>query len=274
MDNDIKQKFNQYNGAKTSLASAQRSTTGNLSQKSLTSVVNPSNLLAPDASEYLQQHLLAIPNAGVREFQQTYEHLSQMVVPRSAQQLAKDDEFTLFAVTTFKKHSTEFIHKCREKRWIPREWKFREGGREAEQAEAEKLEKEERRVWGEALRLGRTGYSDAVMAWIHVFALRVFVETVLRYGLPLSFVCGLVKVPYAHSFLKATRRLTYCRLHRNKRKRPKRTWTRHTRTLAATHSAKIARADRQRTTRLCPTTCRRRDMRAKTTTRMSFTSFR
>ena len=54
--------------------------------------------------------------------------------------------------------------------------------------------KEERRVWGEALRLGRTGWSDAVVAWVHVLALRVFVETVLRYGLPLQFVCGLVKV--------------------------------------------------------------------------------
>ena len=54
--------------------------------------------------------------------------------------------------------------------------------------------KKERRVWGEALRLGRTGYSDAVMGWIHVLTLRVFVETVLRYGLPLSYVCGLIKV--------------------------------------------------------------------------------
>lgn len=117
-----------------------------------------------------------------------------MVVPRSSEQLAKDDEFSLFAVTVFKKHSAEFVHKCREKRWTPREWKFAEGGREAEDKEQEKLEKEERRVWGEALRLGRTGYSDAVMAWVHVLTLRVFVETVLRYGLPLDFVCGLVKV--------------------------------------------------------------------------------
>lgn len=31
------------------------------------------------------------------------------------------------------------------------------------------------------------------MIWIHVLTLRVFVETVLRYGLPLEFVCGLVK---------------------------------------------------------------------------------
>lgn len=117
-----------------------------------------------------------------------------MVVPRSAQLLAKDDEFLLYAVTVFKKHSAEFLHKCREQRWTPREMKFSDGGREAEEQELRKLEKEERKVWGEALRLGRTGYSDAVMGWVHVLTLRVFVETVLRYGLPLSYVCGLVKV--------------------------------------------------------------------------------
>ncbi|GAB7348625.1 hypothetical protein MBLNU459_g6999t2 [Dothideomycetes sp. NU459] len=201
IDNDVKSKFNQYNGTKTSLASAQRSRTGNLSQRSLTSVVNPNTLLAPDASEYLQQHLLAVPNALVKDYLKSYESLAPMVVPRSSQQLAKDDEFSLFAVTVFKKHSPEFIHKCREKRWTPREWKFAEGGREAEDKEQERLEKEERRVWGEALRLGRTGYSDAVMAWTHVLALRVFVETVLRYGLPLNFVCGLVKAKKAKANL-------------------------------------------------------------------------
>jgi len=194
VDSDVKSKFAQYNNTKTNLATMQRSKTGNLSQKSLTSIVNPEWLLKPDASEYLQQHLVAVPAQQVKEFLQTYESLTAMVVPRSASLLAKDDEFHLYAVTVFKKHSNEFLHKCRESRWTPREWKFHEGGKEAEEEELRKLEKEERKVWGEALRLGRTGYSDAVMAWMHVLALRVFVETVLRYGLPLNFVAGIVKV--------------------------------------------------------------------------------
>jgi V-type H+-transporting ATPase subunit C len=194
VDSDVKSKFAQYNNTKTNLATMQRSKTGNLSQKSLTSIVNPEWLLKPDASEYLQQHLIAVPAQQVKEFLQTYESLTAMVVPRSASLLAKDDEFHLYAVTVFKKHSSEFLHKCRESRWTPREWKFHEGGKEAEDEELQKLEKEERKVWGEALRLGRTGYSDAVMAWMHVLALRVFVETVLRYGLPLNFVAGIVKV--------------------------------------------------------------------------------
>jgi len=142
----------------------------------------------------LEQHLVAVPNTIVKDFMKSYESISPMVVPRSAQLLAKDEEFQLYAVTVFKKHSGEFTHKCRENRWTPREMKFTDGGREAEEQELNKLIKEEKKVWSEALRLGRTGYSDAVMAWTHVLSLRVFVETVLRYGLPLSFVCGLIKV--------------------------------------------------------------------------------
>ncbi|KAF2771690.1 ATPase, V1 complex, subunit C [Teratosphaeria nubilosa] len=193
VDNDVKAKFNQYNQSKTNLAQIQRSTTGNLSQKSLTAVVNPDKILKPEDSEYLQQILVAVPKQGSKEFLKSYETLAPFVVPRSGELLARDDEFELWAVTVFKKHAAEFTHKAREHRWTPREIKFHEGGREAEEQEQRKLEKEERRIWGEALRLGRTGYSDAVMSWVHVLALRVFVETVLRYGLPLAYVCGIVK---------------------------------------------------------------------------------
>lgn len=117
-----------------------------------------------------------------------------MVVPRSANEITHDEELTLYAVTTFKKHSAEFIHKCREMKWTPRDYKYVEGGREEEQREIERVGKDERKVWGESLRLGRTGWSESVMIWIHVLTLRVFVETVLRYGLPLDYISSLIMV--------------------------------------------------------------------------------
>lgn len=122
-----------------------------------------------------------------------------MVVPRSAVEVAHDGELTLFAVTTFKKHGADFVHNCREMKWTPRDYKYVEGGREEEIKEIERVSKDERKVWGEVLRLARTGWSESVMIWIHVLCLRVFVETVLRYGLPLEFVCGLVKASLPHS---------------------------------------------------------------------------
>ncbi len=211
IDNDVKNKYNQYNQVKTSLTALQRKQTyevsmrflsdtseadlclrGNLSNKSLTAIVNPSLII--QNSEYLETHLVAVPKTISKDFLKTYETISPFVVPRSAQSIDSDDEFTLYAVTTFKKHSAEFIHKCRESKWTPRDFKYKEGGREEEQKEVERIGKDERKVWNEALRLGRTAWGEAVMAWIHVLALRVFVETVLRYGLPLQFVCGLVRV--------------------------------------------------------------------------------
>ncbi|TVY54993.1 V-type proton ATPase subunit C [Lachnellula cervina] len=191
IDNDVKSKLNQYNGVKTNLTALERKQTGNLSTKSLTPVVDP-KILVQD-SEYLETHLVVVPSNFKKDFLKSYETISPMVVPRSAKEVAHDDEFTLYAATTFKKHSAEFQHKCREMKWTPRDYKYVEGGKEEERKEVERVSRDERKIWGEALRLGRTGWSEAVMIWIHVLTLRVFVETVLRYGLPLDFVCGLVK---------------------------------------------------------------------------------
>lgn len=149
-----------------------------------------------------------------------------MVVPRSSIEVTHDDEFTLYAVTTFKKHSAEFQHKCRENKWTPRDYKYVEGGKEEERKEIERVSKEDRKVWGEALRLGRTGWSESVMIWIHILTLRVFVETVLRYGLPLDFVCGLIKVipSFVEHLLNS---LTVCRQTQNRQKKSRRHLIQH-----------------------------------------------
>ena len=170
------------------------SLSGNLSTKSLSSIVDPSTLV--QSSEYLESHVVAVPNPVYKDFIKSYETISPMVVPRSCLRITADSEYTLYAVTTFKKYSHDFVQRSRERRWIPRDFRYVEGGREAELKEVQRVGGDERRVWGEVLRLGRTGWGDAVMAWIHVLALRVFVETVLRYGLPSEYICGLVQVSF------------------------------------------------------------------------------
>lgn len=163
-----------------------------MATKSLAPIVNP-KLLVTD-SEYMETHLIAVPKNAKKDFIKSYETLSPMVVPRSSIEVDQDEEFVLFAVTTFKKYSNEFLQKAREQKWTPRQYKYVEGGREEEQRELDKVTNEERKVCGEALRMGRTGWSESVMVWMHVLTLRVFVEAVLRYGLPLEYLTVLVKV--------------------------------------------------------------------------------
>ena len=130
----------------------------------------------------------------MKEFIKGYETYSPMVVPRSATFIEKDDEFSLYAVTTFKKTGADFEHKLRDRKYVPRDFKYKEGGKEEEEKEVDRVAVEERKLLGETLRMSRTGWSEGVMVWIHVLVLRVFVETVLRYGLPLDYVSALVRV--------------------------------------------------------------------------------
>jgi V-type H+-transporting ATPase subunit C len=115
------------------------------------------------------------------------------VVPRSSRKIDEDSEYILFNVTLFKKHSADFVSNARAAKFTPREFTWSEDAAEADKKEEKYVEAEEQRLRGDTIRLARTGYSDLFAAWIHVKALRVFVESVLRYGLPLEFVSVLVK---------------------------------------------------------------------------------
>ena len=42
----------------------------------------------------------------------------------------------------------------------------------------------------------KTHYGETFVAWMHIKVIRVFVESVLRYGLPVDFTAVLYKCPY------------------------------------------------------------------------------
>ena len=139
----MRTKLNQYNSIKQQSRNLQAKQTGNLDTKSLVSIVSPDMLVSN--SEYLETHLLAIPNNAVKSWLAGYETMSSYVVPRSAYFIQKDSEFQLFAVTTFKKHSQEFIHKARELRYVVRDFTFKPEGRDDESKELNRVTAEEKR---------------------------------------------------------------------------------------------------------------------------------
>jgi V-type H+-transporting ATPase subunit C len=49
-----------------------------------------------------------------KEWETKYERLTPMIVPRSSQEVARDDEFVLYTVTLFRKVHDDFVHKARE----------------------------------------------------------------------------------------------------------------------------------------------------------------
>jgi V-type H+-transporting ATPase subunit C len=168
----------------------QRKTSGNLLTRSLAPLLRKDDFITD--SEYLETLLVVVPKALQKDWLKSYETLAPFVVPRSSNKLAEDEEYALYNVTLFKRYSAEFIAKARAHKFTPREFKWSEDAAQREEQEAREVEAQERRLFNETLRLARTGYSDEFAAWIHVKALRVFVESVLRYGLPLEFVSAVI----------------------------------------------------------------------------------
>ncbi|POY73331.1 hypothetical protein BMF94_3666 [Rhodotorula taiwanensis] len=193
IENAQRNKTQQYQLVKGQLTNALRKKTGNLSMRSLADVVSASDFAATHQSEYLETALVAVPKNQVKEWDNSYERLTQMVVPRSSTKLAEDDEYVLFSVTLFRRVKDEFAQKAREKKFIVRDFTYDEEEIEKQRKDVEDLLVEEKEMWADLLRLSRINFSELFQVLVHLKIVRAYVESVLRYGLPAAYFGAVVK---------------------------------------------------------------------------------
>lgn len=137
------------------------------------------------------------------------------VVPGSLQKVHADDDSILYAVTILKGQYEagyyengefqpgtkvdfveEFAQACREKRYIVREFDWDPTQANKSSLAMEQLAVEVDGMKSALTRWCKNHYGDAYVAWMHMKVIRVFVESVLRYGLPVDFTAVLYKVHY------------------------------------------------------------------------------
>ncbi|WPK24711.1 hypothetical protein PUMCH_001994 [Australozyma saopauloensis] len=192
LDNDVRLMFQLYQTAKSNFLAADRKKNGDLSIKSLHEIVRPEHFVLD--SDHLTTVLIAVPKNLVSDFHKSYETVTQFVVPRSAQELATDSEYLLFAVSLFKKYQQEFVTACREHKWHPRtDFVYSEENLNELRREFDTTRATESKSKIDLLRLAKTAYSEIFSAWFHIKAIRIYVESVLRYGLPPQFDCYAIK---------------------------------------------------------------------------------
>ncbi|XP_013359823.1 PREDICTED: V-type proton ATPase subunit C 2 isoform X2 [Chinchilla lanigera] len=238
IDADLKSRTATYNALKTALENLERRSTGNLFTRTLSDIVSKEDFVLD--SEYLVTLLVIVPKASYSQWQKTYESLSDMVVPRSTKLIAEDAEGGLFTVTLFRRVMDDFKTKARENKFMVREFYYDEKEIKKEREEMARLLSDKQQQYGSSiyrdhkvkgaplgsparlaagqpdreresegegegplLRWLKVNFSEAFIAWIHIKALRVFVESVLRYGLPVNFQAVLLQ-PHKKS---ATKRL-------------------------------------------------------------------
>ncbi|XP_077009303.1 V-type proton ATPase subunit C 2 isoform X3 [Tamandua tetradactyla] len=222
IETDLKSRTAAYNTLKTNLENLEKRSMGNLFTRTLSDIVSKEDFVLD--SEYLITLLVIVPKPNYAQWQKTYESLSDMVVPRSTKLIAEDNDGGLFTVTLFRKVIDDFKTKARENKFTVREFTYDEKEIKREREEMTRLLSDKKQqyqtscvalkkgsstfpdhmVKGPLLRWLKVNFSEAFIAWIHIKALRVFVESVLRYGLPVNFQAVLLQ-PHKKSSTKRLR---------------------------------------------------------------------
>ncbi|XP_046388493.1 V-type proton ATPase subunit C [Ischnura elegans] len=200
IDADLKTKSSAYNNLKGNLQNLEKKQTGSLLTRNLADLVKKEHFILD--SEYLTTLLVVVQKPHFNDWNTGYEKLTDMIVPRSSVLVFQDSDYGLFTVTLFKKVVEEFKHHAREKKFMVRDFTYNEEELAAGKNEITKLVMDKKKQFGPLVRWLKVNFSECFCAWIHVKALRVFVESVLRYGLPVNFQAMLL-----HPNKKSTKRL-------------------------------------------------------------------
>lgn len=191
IDADLKSKSSAYNNLKGNLQNLEKKQTGSLLTRNLADLVKKEHFILD--SEYLTTLLVIVPKMLATDWQNGYEKITDMIVPRSSTMITQDQEYLLYNVTLFKKVVEEFKLHAREKKFVVRDFVYNEEELAAGKNEITKLVTDKKKQFGPLVRWLKVNFSECFCAWIHVKALRVFVESVLRYGLPVNFQAILIQ---------------------------------------------------------------------------------
>ena len=117
------------------------------------------------------------------------------VVPKSALLLDEDEEFKMYRIFVLAKGAELVKSACKDRRYIVR---VPDTGAAADVAgDKEKratLESDRNSQLASLKKWCLTSYSELFVSWAHVKAIRIVVEAVLRYGLPVNFHAFALKV--------------------------------------------------------------------------------
>jgi len=197
LDEEARNKTAQYNEFKTQRGNLAKKEGANLTGRDLVDVLTPDVVkLNGDAdddfiyTEHLTTICVILPRGTDQDFLKSYETMAEHVVPMSAKKfkdLDDKDGNSLWRVVMFKSAAEAFKKQCRDKRYVVRDFEYSEEAYKRLKVQREQLEDAVKRQHELVRGLYQAAWSDAMVAWMHIKAMRIFVESVLRFGMPPCF---------------------------------------------------------------------------------------
>ncbi|SPJ08152.1 vacuolar ATP synthase subunit c, putative [Plasmodium sp. DRC-Itaito] len=167
--------------------------------RNLNEILTPQTVSETDfiETEYLTTLIAYVPKNSVDDWLNNYEKFSSYVVPRSTEQfkdLIDKDGNTLWKVFVFKKFAEDFKKEAKVKKFVVKSFKYDEKQYNDMMESRTKVEAEIIRQETFLRRMCLAAFSDIFIAFIHINILRVFCESVLRFGVPPNFASFSIRI--------------------------------------------------------------------------------
>ncbi|CAM8942081.1 unnamed protein product [Rhodiola kirilowii] len=185
IEDDLKVRVAEYNNVRSQLNAINRKQSGSLAVRDLSNLVKLEDIVA---SEHLVTLLAVVPKYSQKDWLSCYETLTTYVVPRSSKKLHEDNEYALYTVTLFARDADNFKTKARERGFQIRDFEHSQEAQDSRKEELERLIQDQESFRSSLLQWCYTSYGEVFSSWMHFCAVRVFTESILRYGLPPSFL--------------------------------------------------------------------------------------
>jgi len=181
IEEDLRIKAQAFASIESVLNKAQKDESGSLLTKDLTNILKNVEIVE---TEYMTTLFVVVPRNEVKNFEKEYETFTEYVMPRSAVNIAEDEQYVLYTVITFKQFVEDFKVKARKLKFTVRK---HEPNLSLDTEKREELNKQLHKRKKDLNRFCKTNYAEVFMAWVHLKAIRIYVESVLRFGLPARF---------------------------------------------------------------------------------------
>ncbi|KAL3689997.1 hypothetical protein R1sor_016306 [Riccia sorocarpa] len=185
LEDDLKVRVAEYNNVKSQLTAIQRKQTGSMAVRDLSNLLRAEDIIT---TEHLTTLLVIVGKYSQKDWLSSYETISDCVVPRSSKKINEDNEYALYTVVLFKKVADTFKTVVREKGFQVREYEFDPENKQQKEDELKQLTKDQVELRDSLLQWCKASYGEVFSAWMHICAVRIFTESILRYGLPPAFL--------------------------------------------------------------------------------------
>eukprot|EP01068_Selenidium_serpulae_P013935 Selendium_serpulae@DN6028_c0_g1_i10.p1 len=198
LDDEVRIKTATFTEIKTAHQNFTKQEGQNYNVRDLTDLLTPESVGHESFiyTEHLTTVLIVVSKGGDKEFLSCYEKLCENVVPTSALKVlpADVDGNSLWRVCLFKNKLDDFKIAARAHRYMVRDFEYSEENYKKTLQRRSKLEAEKTKQETHVLRFCNAAFSDVFTAWVHLKAMRLFVEAVLRYGVPPQFASFFIKL--------------------------------------------------------------------------------